>query len=83
MRYRDLSIRNKLFLPAALVIVSIVVFQALYLIPAPIQNRLLDHYVEHGAWPESETFQHWLDEDRHATNEMIQHEFDAAYERGP
>ncbi len=30
MGYRNLSIRNKLFLPAALVIVSIVVFQALF-----------------------------------------------------
>jgi RNA polymerase primary sigma factor len=59
------------------------VFQALYLIPAPLQNRLLDEYLERDAWPDAETFAQWLDADRTTWNHVIREEFERANERGP
>ncbi len=59
------------------------VFQALYLIPAPLQTRLAQSYGIHESWPSVDAFQQWLDADRTSLNAMIQAEFDQAEERGP
>ncbi len=59
------------------------VFQALYLIPAPFQNRLHAAYSAGADWPSYEEFCAWLDENRAQTNALAQHEFAQATERGP
>jgi RNA polymerase primary sigma factor len=59
------------------------VFQALYLIPAPLQGKLLEVYPARNSWPDAGVFQQWLDSDRDGLNAIIQHEFDQANERGP
>jgi len=59
------------------------VFQALYLIPASLQEKLLEAFAAHEVWPEAENFRQWLDADRERLNAIIQHEFDQANERGP
>jgi RNA polymerase primary sigma factor len=59
------------------------VFQALYLIPAPFQQRLAEHYLEHSTWADEATFRAWLQEDRARTNTLAEHEFAQALERGP
>jgi RNA polymerase primary sigma factor len=59
------------------------VFQALYLIPAPLQERLLEAYAARGTWVDTDIFQQWLDSERDLLNPVIQHEFDQANDRGP
>ncbi len=59
------------------------VFQALYLIPAPFQQRLAEYYLERGTWPDGATFCAWLQEDRARTNTLAEQEFAQAAERGP
>ncbi len=59
------------------------VFQALYLIPAPFQQHLAEHYLERGTWPDGATFCAWLQEDRARTNALAGQEFAQAIERGP
>jgi RNA polymerase primary sigma factor len=59
------------------------VFQALYLIPAPLQDRLADFYSAHGVWPYAETFDEWMQSRRHDLNAMIEYEFAQVQERGP
>jgi RNA polymerase primary sigma factor len=59
------------------------VFQALYLIPAPLQTRLAQAYEMHDAWPNIDIFQQWLEADRDNFNALIQAEFDQTEERGP
>jgi len=58
-------------------------FQAFYLIPAPLQQQLLEAYDESGDWPSADTFRAWLDSNRDLLNVVIQDEFDRANERGP
>jgi RNA polymerase primary sigma factor len=58
-------------------------FQAIYLIPEPLQNALLTAYQENGDWPPLSLFQSWLDEDRAYYNALIQREFELVNERGP
>jgi RNA polymerase primary sigma factor len=59
------------------------VFQALYLIPAPLQDRLAEFYDTHGVWPDSQTFDEWMQSRRHDLNAMIEYEFAQVQERGP
>ncbi|HVO68392.1 MAG TPA: RNA polymerase sigma factor RpoD [Aggregatilineaceae bacterium] len=59
------------------------VFQALYLIPAPLQERLLEAYAARNAWLDAEIFHQWLDSERDRLNSTTQHEFDQANDRGP
>jgi RNA polymerase primary sigma factor len=59
------------------------VFQALYLIPQPLQDRLNAVYVEQGTWPDFDTFAGWLLADPDASNEIITTEFAQAVARGP
>jgi RNA polymerase primary sigma factor len=57
------------------------VFRALYLMPAPIQTRLLEAYKHRGRLPTRRTFQRWLDRDRDGYDEMIAQEFEGARRR--
>ncbi len=59
------------------------VFQALYLIPAPLQDRLANFYETHGIWPDAETFYEWMQNRRHDLNAMIEYEFAQVQDRGP
>ncbi len=59
------------------------VFQALYLIPAPLQNWLLAVYNNGADWPSYEAFCAWLAENRAQANALAEHEFIQAAERGP
>ncbi len=59
------------------------VFQALYLFPAPLQNRLLDAYIERDTWPTAEALYDWLADDRISFNHLIHEEFERANQRGP
>ncbi|MBP8973286.1 MAG: RNA polymerase sigma factor RpoD [Anaerolineae bacterium] len=59
------------------------VFQALYLIPAPFQERLAAAYSAEANWPSYEIFNAWLDENRAQANALAEHEFAQAAERGP
>ncbi|MCL4238146.1 MAG: RNA polymerase sigma factor RpoD [Anaerolineae bacterium] len=59
------------------------VFQALYLIPAPFQERLAAVYRAEADWPDYETFGAWLNEDRAQANALAEAEFAQAAERGP
>ena len=59
------------------------VFQALYLIPASLQDRLLEAFTAQEAWPDRQTFAVWLDANRATYNAMIEREFGQAHERGP
>jgi RNA polymerase primary sigma factor len=59
------------------------VFQALYLIPAPLQDRLAEFYDTHGVWPDAEAFDEWMQNRRHDLNAMIEYEFAQVQERGP
>ncbi len=58
------------------------VFQALYLIPLPLQDNLMAYYREQGDWASVNLFQAWLDRDGALFNGQIQDEFDRANERG-
>lgn len=58
-------------------------FQCVYLIPAPLQDRLLQACAAQGTWPEREVFDHWLQADRETLNEVIEVEFEQVKERGP
>lgn len=57
-------------------------FQALYLIPIPLQNRILDYYAAHDTWPPVNIFEGWLAQDRQAMNDRIRDEFAHTRERG-
>jgi RNA polymerase primary sigma factor len=59
------------------------VFQALYLIPAPLQDRLAEFYDAHGVWADAQTFDEWMQSRRHDLNAMIEYEFAQVQERGP
>ncbi|MBN1565713.1 MAG: hypothetical protein JXA10_17855, partial [Anaerolineae bacterium] len=57
------------------------VFQALYLIPDPLQDRLLAVYEKTGDWPPLSTFEGWLNQRPGHFDGLIQTEFDRANER--
>jgi RNA polymerase primary sigma factor len=59
------------------------VFQALYLIPAPFQERIISAFHAHNDWPSQGTFCAWLDEDRAPSNALAEREFALAAERSP
>ncbi len=59
------------------------IFQALYLIPAPFQDRIVSAYRAQHDWPSQEMFCAWLDENRAHTNALAEREFALAAERGP
>jgi RNA polymerase primary sigma factor len=59
------------------------VFQALYLIPAPLQDRLADFYQIRSGWPDADTFGEWLQSQRYELNNLIEYEFAQVQERGP
>jgi RNA polymerase primary sigma factor len=58
------------------------VFQALYLIPTPLQAQLLDAYADRGEWPDAELFETWLQNRRRELNALIESEFGQVQERG-
>jgi RNA polymerase primary sigma factor len=59
------------------------VFQALYLIPAPLQDQLADFYQTQGDWLDIDTFGQWIQNWRRESNALIEHEFAQVQERGP
>jgi RNA polymerase primary sigma factor len=59
------------------------VFQALYLIPAPLQDRINAFYAGEGTWPDADTFWAWLCEDPEDANALIEDEFMDAQQRSP
>jgi len=59
------------------------VFQALYLIPTPLQDRLMRAQAELGQWPPADFFRHWMDENRDTLNRLIEDEFEQVEARGP
>jgi RNA polymerase primary sigma factor len=59
------------------------VFQALYLIPGPLQDWLADFYQSHGDWMDIDTFSQSIQNRRRESNALIEHEFAQVQERGP
>ncbi len=60
------------------------VFQALYLIPGPLQDWLAAYYQTEGnSWPDDETFYEQLHNHRRELNPIIEQEFAQVQERGP
>jgi RNA polymerase primary sigma factor len=59
------------------------VFQALYLIPTPLQERLMRAQAELGQWSPAGLFRQWLDENRDTLNRLIEDEFEQVEARGP
>ncbi|HEX3053478.1 MAG TPA: RNA polymerase sigma factor RpoD [Aggregatilineaceae bacterium] len=58
-------------------------FEALYLIPASLQEKLRTAFVEQGDWSDEDVFAGWLNSNRPELNRVVQHEFDLIRERGP
>ncbi len=58
-------------------------FQALYLLPTSLQERLRIYFAEHGAWPDVDTFRAWLEADRAQYNAQTQEAFEQVRARGP
>jgi RNA polymerase primary sigma factor len=59
------------------------VFQVLYLVPVPLQNRLRAAYLEGDCWPASEQIAQWLDHERDHLNALFDAEFIHVRERAP
>ena len=59
------------------------VFQALYLLPTSLQERLRAYFAAHGTWPDADTFRAWLEADRALYNAQAQEAFEQVRERGP
>ncbi|NDJ77234.1 MAG: sigma-70 family RNA polymerase sigma factor, partial [Chloroflexi bacterium] len=59
------------------------VFQALYLIPERLQQRLQTAYFEQHNWPDHDTVREWLRSDWDAMNNLIEDEFFQAEMRSP
>ena len=59
------------------------VFQALYLIPETLQNRIAAYYGENGTLPDATTFRAWIEEDPERTAALAEQEFTQALARGP
>jgi RNA polymerase primary sigma factor len=58
------------------------VFQALYLIPAPLQDRLLPECLARGDWPGIEVLDQWMQNHRNDLNALIESEFAQVQEHG-
>ncbi len=59
------------------------VFQALYLIPVSLQDRLNEDYLTHEGWPDRDTFWAWMSGNRESFDTLIEEEFGHIDERGP
>jgi RNA polymerase primary sigma factor len=58
------------------------VFQALYLIPASLQDRLLSECLARGDWPGTEMLDQWTQNHRNDLNALIESEFAQVQEHG-
>ncbi|MBN1679209.1 MAG: RNA polymerase sigma factor RpoD [Anaerolineae bacterium] len=59
------------------------VFQALYLIPEPLQDQLVQAFITNETWPDADTVSSWRDTPNEHMASLIEHEFEQANIRGP